>query len=395
MKESSIFLDQHLAQTTMFPFALRIVSADGIFLTADDGKKYMDMISGVGVNGSGHNNRFIIDAIKKQLDKHMHVMVYGEYLQESQIDAAKILTSLLPKSLDSCYFVNSGTEAIEASLKLAKRITGRTKIISFKGAYHGSTHGSMSVSANETKKAAFRPLLPDVHFIRFNIHNDLESIDETTACVVLETIQGDAGVRIPDKAYMKALRKKCDEFGVQLILDEIQCGIGRAGTMFAFEQFGIVPDILALGKGLGGGMPVGCMVSSKEKMQLLTTNPMLGHISTFAGHPVICAAVAANLRWMIDHNIVNNVEEKGKQIEERLIKHPRIQAIRRRGLFFAIDMDSADTVQHVVENCLANGLISFWFLSCPASFRIAPPLIISNDEVDKACNIIWTALDSI
>lgn len=353
------------------------------------------MISGVGVNGSGHNNRYIIDAIKNQLDKHMHVMVYGEYLQDAQLDAANELTSVLPENLDSCYFVNSGTEAIEASLKLAKRITGRSSIVSCKGAYHGSTHGSMSVSANETKKAAFRPLLPDVHFIRFNVKEDLTSIDHNTACVIMETIQGDAGVRIPDVAYMKALRKRCDEFGVQLILDEIQCGIGRAGTMFAFEQFGIVPDILALGKGLGGGMPVGCMVSSTKKMQLLTTNPMLGHISTFAGHPVICAAVAANLRWLKEHDVVRDVEQKGKRIEDRLSGHPRVSAIRRRGLFFAIDMDSAESVQHVVENCLADGLISFWFLSCPASFRIAPPLIISNEEIDRACDIICAAMDSI
>lgn len=379
----------------MYPFALDIVSADGIYLYARNGMRYMDMISGVGVSGSGHNNRAINEAIKQQVDRHMHVMVYGEYIQSAQVDAAQKLVSVLPSSLNCCYFVNSGTEAIEASLKLAKRITGRTKIISFIGAYHGNTHGSLSVSSNETKKAAFRPLLPDVHFIRFNQPEDLEFIDSDTACVIMETIQGDAGVRIPEVDYMIALRKRCTDFGVQLILDEIQCGIGRAGTMFAFEQFGITPDILALGKGLGGGLPVGCMISSKEKMRLLTHDPMLGHISTFAGHPVVCAAVAANLKWMKETEIVADVERKGKLIQEILSTHPGIKEIRRRGLFFAIDMDAPETVQRVVEHCLANGLISFWFLSCPASFRIAPPLIISDEEIESACSIILRALDSL
>lgn len=394
MSESSVLLDKGLAQTTMYPLGLEVEKAEGIYIYTTDGKRYMDMVSGVGVSGLGHGNTYVNDALKKQIDKHLHVMVYGEFVQHSQNEAARLLTSLLPSELDCCYFVNSGTEANEAALKLAKRVTGRTKVVSFKGAYHGGTHGSLSVSGNEMKKAAFRPMLPNVHFIRFNETEDLKVIDENTACVIMETIQGDAGVRVPDQEYMKALRQRCDQTGAQLILDEIQCGLGRAGTWFAFQQFDIVPDILTLGKALAGGLPVGCMISSKQKMQQLTFDPMLGHISTFAGHPVICAGVAATLEYMQQHNIVADVERKGKLIVERLSGHPKIKAIRQRGLFFAIDMDSADTVQKVVEYCMAHGLISFWFLSCPWSFRIAPPLTISDDEIAKACEIILDAMNA-
>lgn len=394
MSESSVLLDKGLAQTTMYPLGLEVEKAEGIYIYTTDGKRYMDMVSGVGVSGLGHGNTYVNDALKKQIDKHLHVMVYGEFVQHSQYEAARLLTSLLPSELDCCYFVNSGTEANEAALKLAKRVTGRTKVVSFKGAYHGGTHGSLSVSGNEMKKAAFRPMLPNVHFIRFNETEDLKVIDENTACVIMETIQGDAGVRVPDQEYMKALRQRCDQTGAQLILDEIQCGLGRAGTWFAFQQFDIVPDILTLGKALAGGLPVGCMISSKQKMQQLTFDPMLGHISTFAGHPVICAGVAATLEYMQQHNIVADVERKGKLIVEKLSGHPKIKAIRQRGLFFAIDMDSADTVQKVVEYCMAHGLISFWFLSCPWSFRIAPPLTISDDEIAKACEIILDAMNA-
>jgi acetylornithine/succinyldiaminopimelate/putrescine aminotransferase len=394
MSENSIFLDHHLAQTTMFPFALEIESAEGIYLYDRSGKSYMDFVSGVGVSHLGHGNQHVISAIKSQLDKHMHVMVYGEYLHESQKRAASLLTEFLPANLDTCYFVNSGTEAIEAALKLTKRVTGRTRIVSCKGAYHGNTHGSMSVSWNETKKGAFRPLLPDIHFIGFNVPEDLSMITDVTACVIMETIQGDAGIRIPDKDYMLALRKRCDEVGALLILDEIQCGMGRTGTMFAFEQYGIVPDILVLGKALGGGMPVGCFVSSRKNMQLLTHDPMLGHISTFAGHPVICAAVAATLEVYRAESFVKDAESKGNWMATELRKHPLVKAIRQRGLFFAIDLDTPDRVQKVVTKCLEDGLIGFWFLSCPASFRIAPPLITTMEEMEKARAIIWKALES-
>jgi acetylornithine/N-succinyldiaminopimelate aminotransferase len=392
MSENSVLFDHHLAQTTMFPFALDIVSAKGIYLYDRSGKRYIDLVSGIGVSHIGHGNQHVIEAIKAQVDRHMHVMVYGEYVQTEQNRAATLLAGMLPASLNTCYFVNSGTEANEAALKLAKRVTRRTKLVAFRGGYHGSTHGSLSVSGNELKKAAFRPLLPDVHFLAFNRLEDLSRIDEHTAGVIVETIQGDAGVRIPDVAFMQALRKRCDETGAQLILDEIQCGMGRTGTMWAFEQFGIVPDILTLGKALGGGLPVGCVVASREKMQQFTFDPMLGHISTFAGHPVVCAAVAANLEVYQKENLVTDVERKGRYIAERLRKHSAMKEIRQRGLFFACDMESPDVVQKMVTYCLDHGLVSFWFLSCPSAFRIAPPLVITDEEIEEALEIIESAI---
>jgi acetylornithine/N-succinyldiaminopimelate aminotransferase len=395
VKENNILFDHHLAQTNLYPFALEIIHAEGVWLTAKSGQRYMDLISGVGVSNLGHGNQFINDAIKKQIDRFMHVMVYGEYIQQSQIDAATELTSILPSSLDCCYFVNSGTEANEAALKLAKRITGRTQMISCVGAYHGNTHGSMSVSWNEIKKSPFRPLLPCVSFIRFNHIEDLEFITDEIACVIIETIQGDAGIRIPDQTYLEALRKKCNETGTQLIFDEIQCGMGRTGSYFAFEQFGVTPDILTLGKALGGGMPVGCVVSSRDKMKLFSHDPMLGHISTFAGHPVICAAVAANIQFMKQEQVVVDVNRKGNAFVKLLEAHPRVQAIRNRGLFFAIDLHSPEEVQHVVDHCLRHGVITFWFLSCPASFRIAPPLTISDHEIELACQVILDGLSTL
>jgi acetylornithine/succinyldiaminopimelate/putrescine aminotransferase len=322
-------------------------------------------------------------------------MVYGEYLQASQKRAAELLTNALPSSLNTCYFVNSGTEAIEAALKLAKRITGRTQLVACKGAYHGNTHGSMSVSHNEKKKSTFRPLLPDVEFIAFNDINDLDRITIKTACVIAETIQGDAGVRIPDVAWMKALRERCNETGAILILDEIQCGMGRSGTLFAFEQFGIVPDILVLGKALGGGMPVGCFVAARDHMLLLTHDPMLGHISTFAGHPLVCAGVAACLEVFKNENIVAQIEKRGQRIAAHLRSLPHVKEVRQRGYYFAVDMPSEDNVRQVVEYCLAHGVITFWFLSCPWSFRIAPPLTISEAEIDKAMAVIAEALNLI
>jgi acetylornithine/succinyldiaminopimelate/putrescine aminotransferase len=392
MNEKNVFFDRHLAQTTRFPFALEIERANGIYLYDTQGKAYMDLISGVGVSAIGHSNPLVVNAIKTQAEKHLHVMVYGEFMQAPQSDLAEKLTALLPDSLDCCYFVNSGTEAIEASLKLAKRVTKRTKIISFRGAYHGSTHGAMSVSGNEVKKQAFRPLLPDVHFIRFNEPSDLVAIDHQTACVIVETIQGDAGVRIPSKEYMSALRARCTEVGALLILDEIQAGMGRAGSMFAFEQFDIVPDILALGKALGGGMPIGACISAKEKMEQFTENPMLGHITTFGGHPLVCAAAAAGIDVLsgVDFNEINTI---GQHIAETLRKHPQVREVRQRGYFFAIDLGSAEDVQAVVEFGLQHGFIGFWFLSCPWSFRIAPPLTMTRDEADSALQLILSALD--
>jgi acetylornithine/N-succinyldiaminopimelate aminotransferase len=394
MKPSSVFLDRHLAQTTMFPFALEIDRAEGVWLYGPSGEKYMDLVSGVGVSNLGHGYPHIRKAIHDQVDKHLHVMVYGEYMQESQRKAAKMLTSFLPEQLNTCYFVNSGTEANEAALKLARRATGRTKLVSCVGAYHGNTLGSMSVSHNETKKAPFRPLLPEVYFMRFNVMDDLMLIDERTAGVIVETIQGDAGVRIPDIEYMQALRRRCDEVGALLIFDEIQCGMGRSGTMWAFEQFGVVPDILTLGKALAGGMPVGCMVASLDHMKLFTHDPMLGHISTFAGHPVICAAVAAALEVYRNENIVSGIEARGRKAAEQLRRIAGVKEVRQRGYYFAIDMESAEKVQKIVEHCLAKGVITFWFLSCPWSFRIAPPLTISDEEWDFALSVIQAAAET-
>jgi len=387
-----IFLN-NLAQTSPYPFLIEIEMAEGVYLYSPDGKKYIDMISGIGVSNIGHRHPKVVMAIKDQVDKHLHVMVYGEYIQATPNQLAKKLAELLPAQLNCTYFVNSGTEANEAALKLAKRATGRTEIISCKKSYHGSTHGSMSVSGNEVKKNAFRPLLPDVKFIEFNKEEDIQQITTLTACVIMETVQGDAGVRIPTKKYLQAVRKKCDETGVQLILDEIQCGMGRTGTLFAFEQFGIVPDILTIGKAFGGGLPIAAFISSKEKMQLLTHDPMLGHITTFGGNPVCCASALATLQVIEDEKILSHVETKGKLIES-LLKHPKVKEIRRIGLMFAIDFENEDQVNRIVEACKENGVICYWFLSHPYSFRIAPPLTITEEEIRTACTIILRAIEN-
>lgn len=382
----------HLAQTSPYPFLIPIERAEGVYLYGPDGKTYMDMISGIGVSAIGHRHPHVIQAIKNQLDKHLHVMVYGEYIQSTPNALAKKLSSLLPPALNCVYYVNSGTEANEAALKLAKRVTGRTEIISFRKSYHGSTHGSMSVSGNEIKKQAFRPLLPNVRFIDFNKADQLDQITHHTACVIMETIQGDAGVRIPDRMYMKAVRKRCDETGTLLILDEIQCGMGRTGKLFAFEHYDIVPDILTTAKAFGGGLPIGAFISSEENMKTLTHDPMLGHITTFGGNPVCCASALATLEVIENENLLAQVEHKGQLIEQ-LLKHPKIKEIRRIGMLFAIDFESPDTVNNIVNYAKDHGVICYWFLSHPYSFRIAPPLTISEDEIRKACAIILEAIE--
>ncbi|MBM77293.1 MAG: aspartate aminotransferase family protein [Crocinitomicaceae bacterium] len=383
-----------LAKTSPYPFGIKVEKAKGIYIYDSDGVKYLDLISGIAVSNLGHQNEKIINSIKKQVDDHLHVMVYGEYEQSIQEELAQKLCSLLPDGLDILYPVNSGTEANEAALKLAKRATGRTKIIAFKGAYHGSSHGSLSISGNEEKKYAFRPLLPDVFHIEFNNIDQLSEIDTSTACVIIEPIQGDAGVRIPSIEFMTALRKKCNDNGVLLIADEIQSGFGRSGKWFAYEHFNIQPDILTIGKAFGGGMPIGGVVSSKQLMNLFTENPKLGHITTFGGHPVVCAAALASINVLNDEKIIDHVESKGKLFES-LLNHKLIKEIRRKGLLFAIEMKNSDVVQKVVEGCKENGLLSFWFLSCPESFRIAPPLIINEDEIQRSCQIIIEVMDNI
>ncbi|MBB6463092.1 aspartate aminotransferase family protein [Flammeovirga kamogawensis] len=385
---------EHQAQTSPYPLGIEIDYAKGVYMYDTNGKAYMDLISGIAVNNLGHGHPNIIKAIKDQVDKYLFVMVYGEMVQKPQIDLTKSLLSVLPSTLNSTYFVNSGTEANEAALKLAKRYTGRTELISFKRSYHGNTHGSLSVSGNEVKKNAFRPLLPDVRFIEFNVEADLQQITERTAGVIVEPIQGDAGVRIPSVNYMKALRKRCDEVGAQLIFDEIQTGFGRTGKFFAFEHFGVVPDILTIAKGMAGGMAMGCFISSADKMKVLSHDPILGHITTFGGHPVCCAASNAVINTLINDKIIEDVERKGQRIEDQLKGHPAIKEIRRKGLMFAIDMENFELVNNVVTTCIEKGVITYWFLSTPYAFRIAPPLTISDDEIDKACKIILEAIDS-
>ena len=379
-------------QTNTAPHFLEVSRAEGVFIYDSKNKAYIDMIGGVAVNNIGHNHPKVIKAIKKQLDSHMHVMVYGEFIQSAQINFAKRLTQMLPEQLNCVYPVNSGTEANEAALKLVKRVSGRTELVSFRGSYHGSTHGSMSVSDNESKKEAFRPLLPDVRFLEFNRIEDLEKITSKTAGVIIETVQGDAGVRIPSQEFMTALRKKCDQTGTLLIFDEIQCGIGRTGKMFAFEHFGIVPDILTLGKALGGGMPIGALVASSEHLKAFTLDPMLGHITTFGGHPVVCAAANACLEVMKSEIDLSEVERLGALMEEALAPIPKIIEIRRIGLMFALDMSSPEAVIAVVQNCMEEGLITFWFLSHPNSFRLSPPLTISEKELVKAIEILKKAI---
>ena len=380
-------------QTNQSPYLIDIEKADGVYIYDKAGKAYMDMIAGVAVNNIGHNHPKVISALKNQIDKYLHVMVYGEFIQDSQLNFAKKLVSLLPQNLNCVYTVNSGTEANEAALKLAKRVTGRTELVSFRGSYHGSTHGSMSVSGNEIKKQAFRPLLPDVKFLRFNYEIDLIHITEKTAGVIIETVQGDAGVRVPSLSFMKALRDRCTEVGALLIFDEIQCGIGRTGKMFAFEHFNIVPDVLTLGKALGGGMAIGALVSSYENLYEFTYNPMLGHITTFGGHPVVCASGLACLEVMETEIRFDEVERLGKLLEDLIRKNDEIKEIRRIGMMFAFDMESFERVERVVKRCLEKGLISFWFLSHPYSFRLSPPLTITEEEIIKAANIIIESIN--
>ena len=391
MNRQESFL-QHQGQTNQSPYLIDIDRAEGIYIYDKNGKAYMDMIAGVAVNNIGHCHPKVSNAMKTQIDRHLHVMVYGEFIQDAPLAFSERLNALLPENLNCVYTVNSGTEANEAALKLVKRVTGRTELVSFRGSYHGATHGSMSVSGNEVKKQAFRPLLPDVRFLQFNSVEDLKNITTKTAGVIIETVQGDAGVRIPTLEFLYTLRKRCTEVGALLIFDEIQCGMGRTGKLFAFEHFKIVPDILTLGKALGGGMPIGALVSSHENLYEFTYNPMLGHITTFGGHPVICAAANACLEVFEKEIDFEVVERNGKLLEEIVKKDPEIKEIRRIGQMFAFDMESFERVEKVVKRCLELGLISFWFLSHPYSFRLSPPLTITEEEIRKAGAIILQAI---
>jgi acetylornithine/succinyldiaminopimelate/putrescine aminotransferase len=386
-----LFLN-HVAQTTEFPLMIEIERAEGVYMYAPDGKRYIDLISGIGVSNVGHRHPRVLQAIHEQLDKHLHLMVYGEYVQSPQVLLAQALAHTLPAPLESVYFTNSGSEAIEGAMKLAKRHTGRYEIISCVHAYHGSSHGALSLSSSENFKQGYRPLLPGISHIAYGNSTDLEKINRQTAAVVIETIQGEAGVRIAEAAYFQQLRQRCTETGALLILDEIQAGFGRTGTFWAFEQFGIVPDVVVCAKGMGGGMPIGAFVSSKEIMWTLTHNPILGHITTFGGHPVSCAASLATLQTIHDENMLAGVAAK-ERLFHQLLVHPKIRAIRSQGLMMAVELESFDVLKPIIDRAIANGVITDWFLYCDNSMRIAPPLTITEDQIREACTIILESID--
>ena len=394
MEDHTSFFKDHLAQTTEHAFGIKVSHAKGSYIFGENGEKYLDLTSGIAVSALGHGHPRIKERLKAQIDKHLHVMVYGELIQSPQEELAEELLKCLPEKLNSFYFVNSGTEANEAALKLAKRATGRSKIVSFKGSYHGSTHGSLSISFGEHRKQSFRPLLPGIEFIELNQRDQLEQIDKHTAAVVLETIQGDAGVRIAEDQYLKALRARCTEVGALLILDEIQCGMGRSGKMWAFEYSGIIPDILTMGKALGAGLPIGALASSNALMKLFSHNPSLGHITTFGGHPLPCTAASEGLKIIREEQLLKGVNEKGSQFIEKL-KHPKIKAIRQRGLMLAIELESEAMVEHVVLEGLKKGVLLFWFLSTPKAFRLAPPLNISKEDIQIGCEKILELLNEL
>jgi len=386
LTQRQLFL-QHNAQTTLEPLLLEFVKASGMYLYDAAGKKYMDLIAGIGVSNVGHCHPAIVEAVKEQAEKYMHIMVYGEFVQSPQVNFAKALADVLPENLNCTYLVNSGAEAVEGAMKLAKRYTHRTEIISCINSYHGSTQGALSLMGNEAFKQAYRPLLPNIKFINYGIIHDLDLITSKTAAVFMETIQGEAGIRVADKAYFKALRAKCDETGTLLVLDEIQCGFGRTGKLFGFEHFEIVPDVLLLAKGIGGGMPIGAFVSSREIMMSLATNPILGHITTFGGHPVSCAAALATLQTILSENVVASVMEKGALFKSLLV-HPAIREVRGQGLMIAVEFENFEINKRVIDACIEDGVISDWFLHCSNSMRIAPPLIITEEEIKWACDVI-------
>lgn len=390
LSNRQIFL-QHLAQTSPTPLGLEIVSANGVILKGAAGKEYIDLISGISVSNIGHCHPAVVEAVKKQAETHMHLMVYGEYVQSVQVQLAKALTDVLPINLNSVYFTNSGSEATEGALKLAKRVTGRSELISFTNAYHGSTQGALSVMGSEEFKTAFRPLLPGTKQLQFNNEEDLAQITENTAAVIVEVIQGEAGVVKGKSSFIHKLRKRCTDVGALLIIDEIQTGFGRTGTLFAFEQYEIKPDVLLLAKGMGGGMPIGAFISSKEIMNSLTHNPVLGHITTFGGHPVSCAAALANLKVISESKLWKRALDIERILKEELI-HPKIKELRVCGALAALDLGSETANMAAIQKCIEAGVIVDWFLFNAQSMRIAPPLTITDEELRKALRIIMETL---
>jgi len=375
---------RHQAQTSEFPLLLEIERAEGVYMYTPEGRPILDLISGIGVSNVGHRHPRVLHAIRKQLDKYLHLMVYGELVQAPPAQLAQALAATLPAPLDTVYFTNSGTEAIEGALKLAKRHTGRTGLVSALNSYHGSTHGALSITGSEGFKNSYRPLLPDVAHLRYNELADLALITENTAAVILETVQGEAGVRLPRPGYLPAVRRRCTEVGALLILDEIQCGFGRTGTQWAFEQFGVAPDILVCAKGMGGGMPIGAFISSPEIMVGFQTNPILGHCTTFGGHPVSCAASLATLQVIQEENLLAGVAAKAARLRAALV-HPAIREVRNCGLLMAVEFDSFDVLKPIIDRALAEeSILTDWFLFCDNSLRIAPPLTITEAEIDAA-----------
>jgi len=394
MTERQLF-QKYLAQTSDAPLGLEIIKAEGSYMYDVHGKSYMDLISGIAVSNVGHRNPKVVEAIKQQVDQYMHLMVYGEYIQSPQVKLAEaLIRSTQSASLNQVYFTNSGTEAVEGAMKLAKRFTGRTEFISCKNAYHGASQGALSLAGDENFKNSFRPLLPNMRLIEHGNTNDLNFITEKTAAIFIEIVGGEAGVQQASKAYFKALREKCDETGCLLIIDEIQTGFGRTGTFWAYESKEIFPDILLSAKGMGGGMPIGAFISSEAIMKTLSFEPVLGHITTFGGHPVSCAASLATLNFILENDLLSQIPEKSALFKSLLI-HPMIHELRGIGLMLALEMKDFKTVKSVIDLCIGRGLITDWFLFCDNALRIAPPLTISLEEIKKACNILLQAMNDI
>ena len=384
---------QHVAQTSDFPLMVEVTGAEGIYIYDRSGKKYLDLIAGIGVSSLGHRHPAVISAIKNQLDAHLHVMVFGEFIQTPQVALAQALSKTLPESLNCTYFVNSGSEAVEGALKLAKRYTGRANFISCIDSYHGSTHGALSASGNESLKQNFRPLLSGFRHIPFGDLTSLDLIDSETAAVIIETVQGEAGVQVASKKYFEALSTKCKSAGVLLILDEIQCGFGRTGKFWAFEHYNIKPDILLAAKGMGGGMPIGCFISSSTIMGTLKSNPILGHITTFGGHPITAVASLATLETILSEDLLAQVEAKAT-LFKTLLQHDKIKSIRNLGLLMAVEFESYEVLKPIIDRALTLGLITDWFLFCNNSMRIAPPLTITNEEINLACQILLESIET-
>ena len=392
MNQREIFL-KHVAQTSQAPLALEIVKAEGIYLEDVNGKKYIDIIGGISVANTGHRHPKVIAAIQKQLDQYLHIMVYGEFVQSPQTQYAQLLASHLPANLNCVYFTNSGAEAVEGAMKLAKKYTGRREIIAFKNSYHGSTQGALSIIGSEYWRNAFRPLLPGILHLDYNYFDVIEKITENTACIILETVQAEAGIIKPSVEWMQAIREKCTQTGTLMILDEIQTGFGRTGTLWGFESFGVVPDVLLLGKALGGGMPLGAFISDFQMMNALTDAPVLGHITTFGGHPVSCAAGLAAMQVLLNEKLMDNIRAKEKIFLSRL-HHPVIQKVSSAGLWLSVQFDSFETNKKIIDSCIENGLLTDWFLFAAECLRISPPLTISESEIHKACDIILDAVNT-